>query len=249
MSQLAAEAPTAVRAEGRGEVREGSAAVVTDSGALDDVRKARIESLKPLVLDALVPTALYYLLSKGFGMGTLGALAWSSVVPAGRTAWGLVKERRVNGLAALILTANVVGLLMSLVAGDPRLMLAKDSGITATVGIVVLVSVMAGRPLMTAALKPWVTKGNAERVAAWDRLMAERGRFARMERTFSVAWGGALLGEALLRVVGAYTLPVDTMVWLGGAIAAVTITLTVMVSGALAVGPMEQMVGQAVEGR
>ncbi|WP_306336086.1 VC0807 family protein [Streptomyces sp. KL118A] len=217
--------------------------------AADDVRKARRESLKPLVLDALVPTASYYLLSKGFGMGTMAALAWSSVVPAARTVWGLVKERRVNGLAALILTANVVGLLLSLVSGDPRLMLAKDSGITGTIGLAVLVSVAAGRPLMTAALKPWVTKGNAARIASWERLSAARGRFPRLERTFSVVWGVGLLGEAAARTVGAYTLPVDTMVAMGGVVAAVTITLTIVVSGRLAVGPMEKMVEADVRGR
>ncbi|MFI7317608.1 VC0807 family protein [Streptomyces venezuelae] len=235
MSQLATDAPVAVQPRNR-----------TASDTVD-ARKARVESLKPLVLDALVPTASYYLLSKGLGMGTMAALAWSSVIPAGRTAWGLVKERRVNGLAALILTANVVGLVMSLIAGDPRLMLAKDSAITATVGIAVLLSAMVGRPLMTAALKPWVTKGKAERVEAWERLSGERGRFVRMERMFSVVWGSALFGEAVLRVVGAYTLPVDTMVWLGGVIAAVTITLAVSASGALVVAPMERMVGEAAE--
>ncbi|MET8684361.1 VC0807 family protein [Streptomyces sp. NPDC004732] len=237
MSQLATDALVEVRP-----------VAATTAEAPDDARKARIESLKPLVLDALVPTASYYLLSKGFGMGTMAALAWSSVVPAARTLWSLVKERRVNGLAALILTANVVGLLASLVAGDPRLMLAKDSAITATVGIAILLSVVAGRPLMTAGLKPWVTKGNAARTAAWERLSAERGRFARLERMFSVVWGLALFGEALLRVVGAYTLPVDTMVWLGGAIAAGTITLTMFVSGGLVVGPMEKMVEADVVG-
>ena len=211
-------------------------------------RKSRWESLKPLVLDAAVPTASYYLFSKGFGLGTMAALAWSSVVPAGRTLWSVVKERRVNGLAALILTANVVGVLLSLVAGDPRLMLAKDSGITATIGIAVLVSVFMGRPLMTVALKPWVTKGNPARGAVWERLMVERGRFARMERLFSVMWGLALFGEAVLRVVGAYTLPVDTMVWLGGVIAAVTITATVLVSGRLVVDPMEKWVSKEVAG-
>lgn len=220
------------------------AAEAAPAGA--SVRQSRWESLKPLVLDAVVPTASYYLLSKGFGMGTLAALAWSSVVPAGRTLWSVVKERKVNGLAALILTANVVGLLLSLLAGDPRLMLAKDSGITATIGIAVLVSVAAGRPLMTTGLKPWVTKGNPVRTAVWERLIAERGQFARMERTFSVMWGVALFGEAVVRVVGAYTLPVDTMVWLGGVIAGVTITATVMASGRRVVGPMEAKVSEEV---
>ncbi|MFJ2774848.1 VC0807 family protein [Streptomyces sp. NPDC087300] len=238
MSQLATEAPATTTVTPADHAAAGT-----------EARKARIESLKPLVLDALVPTASYYLLSKGFGMGTMAALAWSSVVPAGRTVWGLVKERRVNGLAALILTANVVGLLLSLVAGDPRLMLAKDSGITGTVGLAVLASVVAGRPLMTAGLKPWVTKGNAVRLASWERLSAERGRFGRLERTFSVVWGVGLLAEAVARILGAYTLPVDTMVALGGVIAAVTITLTIVVSGRLAVGPMEEMVEADLQGR
>ncbi|MFG2500235.1 VC0807 family protein [Streptomyces sp. NPDC048441] len=219
-----------------------TSATATNTGT--SARQSRWESLQPLVLDAVVPTASYYLLSKGFGMSTMAALAWSSVVPAGRTLWSLVKERRANGLAALILTANVVGLLLSLVAGDPRLMLAKDSGITATIGIAVLVSVFAGRPMMTAGLKPWVTKGNPARTAVWDRLIAERGQFARLERTFSVMWGVALFGEAVVRVVGAYTLPIDTMVWLSGAIAAVTITATVLVSGGRVVDPMEKMVSR-----
>ncbi|UFQ17277.1 MULTISPECIES: hypothetical protein [Streptomyces] len=56
-------------------------------------------------------------------------------------------------------------------------------------------------------------------------------------------WGGALFAEAMLRVVGAYTLSVDTMVWAGGVIATVTFTLTIFVSGALVIGPMEKMVG------
>ncbi|MFD4634189.1 VC0807 family protein [Streptomyces sp. NPDC058284] len=238
MTQLAVEAP----AENITPVASVPEVSDVRAAVAGDARKARLESLKPLVLDALVPTASYYLLSKGFGMGTMAALGWSSVLPAGRTVWGLVRERRVNGLAALILVANVVGLLLSLIAGDPRLLLAKDSGITATVGIAVLLSVVAGRPLMTTGLKPWVTKGDAARTAAWERLSAERGRFARLERMFSAGWGLALFGEALLRVVGAYTLPIDTMVWLGGVIAAVTITLTVAVSGRLVVEPMEKMV-------
>ncbi len=241
MSQLAAEAPARVPAT--------PVPATPVPAVADDARKARIESLKPLVLDALLPTAAYYLISKGFGTSALAALAWSSVLPAGRTAWGLVKERRLNGLAALILTANIVGLLLALVAGDARLMLAKDSGITATVGLAVLVSVWAGRPLMTAALRPWVTKGNAARIAAWAELGTERGRFVRLERRFSAVWGVALFGEAALRVAGAYTLPVDTMVWVGGLIAVVTITLTVMVTGALVVGPMEQLVTERVQER
>lgn len=199
-------------------------------------------NLAPLLVDVAVPVGGYYLLKNGFGMSTLAALGWSSVVPALRTAWGAVKERTVNGLAALILFVNVVGLLLSLVSGDPRLMLAKDSGVSSAIGIGILVSVALGRPMMTAAMKPWVVKGDAGREEAWGRLASGSARFRRAEKVFSLVWGVVLLAECLVRVVGAYTLPVDTMVWLGTVILALAMALGFLLSGALAAGPMAHMV-------
>src|SRR5215218_8915043 len=86
-------------------------------------RNAR-KNFAPLIVDVAVPLGSYYLFKDGFGMSTFAALAWSSVVPALRTGWSAVKERRTNALAGLILVVNVVSLLLGFVAGDPRLMLA-----------------------------------------------------------------------------------------------------------------------------
>ncbi|MFJ4202974.1 VC0807 family protein [Streptomyces sviceus] len=198
-------------------------------------------NLAPLIVDVAVPIGAYYLLKDGLGMSTLMALGLSSVVPAVRTGWSVVKERTVNGLAALILVVNVVGLLLSFVAGDPRLMLAKDSGVSSVIGIGVLVSVALGRPMMTAGMKPWLVKGIAEREAAWGRLLAGSADFRRAERRFSVVWGVVLLTECVLRVVGAYTLPVDTMVWLGSVVMVVSMAVAFLVSGAVGAGPMARM--------
>ncbi|MEU1514821.1 VC0807 family protein [Streptomyces sp. NPDC005811] len=201
----------------------------------------------PLLLDVAVPIGSYYLFKNAFGMSTFAALAWSSVGPAVRTVWSVVQERRVNGFAGLILLVNVVGLLLSFVAGDPRLMLAKDSALSSTVGIGILVSVWLGRPMMTAGLKPFLVKGKADREAAWERLLSggsERSAaFLRAERVYSVVWGVVLLAECVVRVVGAYTVPVDTMVWLGSVVMVVAIGTGVVVSGALAAGPMAGMLG------
>ncbi|WP_328554179.1 VC0807 family protein [Streptomyces sp. NBC_00358] len=198
-------------------------------------------SFLPLIVDVAVPVGSYYLLKNGFGMSTLAALGWSSVVPAVRTVWSVVKERRVNALAGLILFVNVVGLALSLVAGDPRLMLAKDSGVSSAIGIGVLMSVKLGRPMMTAGMKPFLVKGDAARSAAWDRLAAGNERFQKAERTFSLVWGTVLLGECVARIVGAYTLPVETMVWLGTVVMVASMVLAFLISGRFAVVPMERM--------
>ncbi|MYR63415.1 hypothetical protein GTY54_46875 [Streptomyces sp. SID625] len=205
-----------------------------------------LDNFRPLILDIAVPLGSYYVFKDAFGTSTFAALAWSSAVPALRTVWSLVKERRANALAALILFVNVVSLLLSFVSGDPRLMLAKDSGVSSTVAIGILVSVFLGRPMMTAGLKPFMVKGDAAKEAAWERLTsgaaAGSAVFRRKERLFSVVWGVALLAECVARAVGAYTVPVDTMVWLGTVFMVGTLAVAFVISGGLAAGPMEEMV-------
>ncbi|MEV4339532.1 VC0807 family protein [Streptomyces sp. NPDC049590] len=217
-------------------------------------RPSVLDNFKPLLIDVAVPLGSYYLFKEAFGMSTFAALAWSSVVPAVRTVWGVVKERRTNALAALILVVNVVSLLLSFVSGDPRLMLAKDSGVSSTVAIGILVSVRLGKPMMTEGMKPFLVKGDPAREAAFQRLVsgtaAGSAAFRRKERVFSVVWGLVLLAECVVRIVGAYTVPVDTMVWLGSVIMVAWMAIGFLVSGGLAAGPMEQMLtAEAAAGR
>ncbi|OIK01309.1 VC0807 family protein [Streptomyces monashensis] len=217
-----------------------------------------LDNFRPLLLDVAVPLGSYYLFKDAFGMSTFAALAWSSVVPAVRTAWSLVRERRTNALAGLILIVNVVSLLLSFVSGDPRLMLAKDSGVSSVIAIGILASVWLGRPMMTAGMKPFLVKGDAEKEAAWERLTAggpaggsggasDRSvAFRRKEKVFSVVWGLVLLAECVARVVGAYTIAVDTMVWLGSVILVGAMVIGFVVSGGVAAGPMEEMLAAEV---
>lgn len=207
-------------------------------------RQALLDSMMPLLVDVAVPLASYYLL-KAAGMGTFGALAWSSVVPAVRTAWGVVRDRRLNRLAALMVTVNVVGLLLSLVAGDPRLMLLKDSGVSSTIGLVFLVSALRGRPMLSVGLRPWLTRGEAAKSAAYQRLSTGSDAFRRAETRFSAVWGVALLAECVVRAVGAYTVPVETMVWAGTVVLVGAMVLAFVVSGRVAVVPMERMIEEA----
>ncbi|ALV34335.1 VC0807 family protein [Streptomyces sp. CdTB01] len=195
----------------------------------------------PLIVDVAVPVGSFYLFKEVFGAGTFAALALSSVVPAVRTVWSVVKERKANVFAALILVVNVVSLALSFLSGDPRLMLVKDSGVSSVIGIAVLVSVAMGRPMMTEAFKPFLTRGDTAREAAWERLAVGSGAFRRLERLFSGVWGVALLAECAARIVGAYTLPVDTMVWLGSVVLAGAITLAFLVSRKAAAEPMARM--------
>ncbi|MFJ6062704.1 VC0807 family protein [Streptomyces tendae] len=206
-------------------------------------RKSR--TVVSLFLDVAVPVGSYYLLKGAFGTSAVAALGWSSVVPALRTGWGVLRQREVNALPLLILLANLAGVLVGFGTGDARLMLVKDSAITSLVGFALLGSVLLGRPMMTATLKPWLVKGDPGREAAWGRLRRESAAFRRAELRFSAVWGIAFVGECALRIVGVYTLSVDTMVWLGTVVMIVTMVVAFVVSGALGAGPMVHMIGAA----
>jgi hypothetical protein len=199
-----------------------------------------LASLRPLLLDLAVPLGSYYVL-RGAGVGLVTSLALSSVLPAARTIFGAVKDRTVNGLAALIVTVNAVSIAVSFLSGDPRILLAKESAITSTIGIVILISAFTSRPLMTAGLRPFIVKGDAAKDAAFGTLLAASARFRALERKFSLVWGIALLTDCVVRVGCVFTVSVGTMVWLSSVLTIVAIIGGIVVGSIFSV-PMETMV-------
>jgi hypothetical protein len=197
--------------------------------------------LRPLLIDVGIPVGIYYLLRNAFGVSLWLSLALSSIGPAVRAIAGLAAERKLNLLAVLVLAVSLVSIAVSFLAGDPRAMIAKDSIVSSVIAFAILGSVVLRRPLMSAGLKPFMTRGEPQRTAAWDRLSAASPRFRRLELLFSTAWGLVLLAECAARLAGAYTLPVTTMVWLGTVLTLGAIAVAIVAGGAAA-GPIQKMI-------
>ena len=222
---------------GAGSSPAGNASDLAASGRGSGLAPA----LRPLLIDVGIPVGSYYLLHNALGVSLWLSLALSSIGPAVRAIVGLAARQELNLLALLMLAVNLAGIAVSLLTGDPRAMIAKDSVISSVIAFGILISAALRHPLMSAGLKPFITKGKTERMAAWDRLSTASARFRRLEIIFSTIWGLALLAECAARLVGAYTLPVTTMVWLGTVFTLGAIGLAMVVGGAAA-GPMEKMV-------
>jgi hypothetical protein len=231
-AELTASAPAA----------DSTANISADCAAPEPEHRQQVaRSLVPLVVDVGIPVGSYYLLHSGLGLSLWLSLALSSVVPAVRSVTGLVAQRELNVLALLMLFVNVAGIAVSFATGDPRLMIAKDSMISSVIAVAILVSVAARRPLMTAGLKPFLTRGTSGRTAAWDRLAAGSARFRRLEGLYSAIWGVALLADCVARLIGAFTLPVSTMVWLGTALTGAAIGIAIT-AGGVAAAPMQKLI-------
>ena len=220
----------------------GTQAPIGPAGPGSAGRRAEVAAaLRPLLIDVGIPVGTYYLLRDAFGLSLWLSLALSSVGPAVRAIAGLVAARKLNLLAVLMLAVNSAGIGVSFLTGDPRAMIAKDSIVSSVIAFAILGSVVLRRPLMSAGLKPFMTKGEPCRTAAWDRLSVASPRFRRLELMFSTIWGLALLAECAARLVGAYALPVTTMVWLGTVMTLGAIGVAIVAGGAAA-GPLQKMI-------
>lgn len=188
--------------------------------------------VQTLGIEIAVPLGVYYGLHS-LGASDFTALALSGVFPLARTLYQFAKNRTVNGLALVVLVTNVVGMLLTFVSGDARMMIAKDSIGSGITGLVILISAFTAQPIMTKALRPFLTHGKADHEAAWERLQ-HNARFVTIVRRSSFVWGIGFVLESAARVFGAFTLSVSTMVWLSTVIFVGSFAVIMLIAGASA---------------
>ncbi|WP_202918560.1 VC0807 family protein [Streptomyces cavernae] len=156
--------------------------------------------------DIVLPVGLYYLL-RGLGADEITSLLVSGSAPALHTLYLAVRHRRLDAIGVFTLTLLVVSALASLMTASPRVVLARNSLFTALAGVWLLVTLFTARPFTYQALKA-LMPGRSERL---ESLWSEDLAFRRIWRVLTVVWGIGLFADALLRLVMAYTLPIDTV--------------------------------------
>jgi hypothetical protein len=167
-----------------------------DRNAAAPSRSAFARVRGPLLFNAVAPFATYEILTSR-GVSELVALAVGALFPLAAIAVGAARTRRLDPFAAVTLAAIAVGLIGALVFASPRVLLVKDSVITATIGLVFLGSLAARRPLIF-VLARQIAENTVARAALEQRwtLAQTRRRF----RIITLVWGIALVGEAAIRV-------------------------------------------------
>ncbi|WP_329255915.1 hypothetical protein OG417_15315 [Actinoallomurus sp. NBC_01490] len=182
--------------------------------------------VRALIWEIGAPVIVYYALHL-FGASALLSLAAATAVSLGRILYVAARDRRLDGFAALMGAMFGIGLVLTLITGDPRVTLAKDSVTTGVAGLAFLGSCVLGRPLMFAAARRMLPEARqAEADERWRNDPGYRSRLVAL----SLIWGGILLTEALVRIVLVYTLPVDVMVGLSHGLQLAAIGLAVLCS-------------------
>jgi hypothetical protein len=162
-----------------------------------------------LLWDVGLPAAAYYG-GRALGLDAELALAAGGGLAAVRVAYVAAVRRRLDGLAAVVVGAFVLLLVASLLTGDPRILLARESIVSGGLGLLLLGSCAVGRPVLYAMLRR-LYAGKAEVLARWDVLWRAQPGFRRVFTLMSLVWGAGLLAEAVIRVPLLYLLPVDAL--------------------------------------
>lgn len=167
--------------------------------------------LQMILLSVVVPIVVYDVLV-GRGVGPVPALLASSIGPILDVVITLIRSRRVDEFAVMVLVFLAIGIVTSLIFDDPRLLLLKESAITLLFGLIALGSLVIGpRPLMFYFGRRFATGGDPARVEWWDGLWRFEG-FRRTQRVITTVWGVVLVVEAVARGVLTYVLPIGPMV-------------------------------------
>lgn len=162
-----------------------------------------------LFLDAGLAVGAY-LLARALGADLFVALLVGTGVAAARAAYVIVRRHEVDAFAIFMIITFGVGLLLTLVTGSPRFLLAKDGISNLASGVVFLVTLFAGKPMMYYLSQRFGATREDER-AKWHRMWGTQPGFRRFFRTLTVVWTVAFLLEGGLKIVLAMTLPVTVM--------------------------------------
>lgn len=162
--------------------------------------------LVTLLPNVLLPWLIYQALTSQ-GVSTINALMATAVVPLATTLYGWLSARRVEALGIMTLAFVAVGLVTSLLSGDPFFYLIKESLLTGVWGLVLLGSLLAARPLTFYFGRQFMAGGDPTRAAWYDSLW-QRPQFRALQRWSCIMWGLGLVAEALLRVLLVLVLPI-----------------------------------------
>jgi hypothetical protein len=186
-------------------------------------------SLALLAFDIGAPIVLYYILHAA-GVPNLIALSITAVPPALAAIYKLAVKRRSDSVALVVLATIAVSICLSVVAHSPRFLLARDGLITALWGIWFIVTLGARRPAAFIFARPFMEGRRVFAAVSWDALWETDPTFRRIWRISTIIWGTAMLADAIIRVVMSYSLPIDVVPGLGGALWPVTFVVIQVVT-------------------
>ncbi len=200
-----------------------------DRGKPASGQSALVNWIVTLTVNVVLPFATYVLMTRVLGTGEVTALLVSGIWPVLEIGYTMVKQRVVDEFSVFVLVGIVIGVLTTLFSDDARAVFLKDSITTGLIGVVMLVTLVVGRPLTFYLGRRFATDGSAVQRQWWNGLW-QYPQFRRVQRNIGLMWGVTLLGEAVIRALLTLTLGTEPMVLVNNIVPLVVIAGLVFVT-------------------
>jgi hypothetical protein len=166
------------------------------------------------LVDAIAPIATYFALH-ALGVPPLVSMIAGTLIAVTTTVVHTIRRKRLDGVGVLVIAEIGVSILLQILVRDPRLLLIKPSFYTGIGAVYLLITAFGEHPLTYEGARPMATKGDPQRLAAYEQAWRCSPAFRALHRIATLGWSAALLADSVLRVVIVYDLPIDRAVWLG----------------------------------
>ncbi|HEY1350887.1 MAG TPA: VC0807 family protein [Ktedonobacteraceae bacterium] len=164
-------------------------------------RGAAILSLAgSIVINLALPIVLYLALKKYTSASDFLALVLSGVPPMVDGIVGVIRRKRIDLLAGIVLASLLISLILIALGSSPKVYLVRESFFTAAFGLAYLVSLFFPRPLAFYFARYFATGNHPENIPWFDSLWQYR-EFRHTMSVVTLVWGMGFLFEAVVRTL------------------------------------------------
>jgi len=173
-------------------------------------RAIRTRLLLTLIYAALVPYLIYRVGTERYHLSAVNALLLAALSPAVGSLIEFVRKRQLSVLGLFALVGIAAKVVSALLFHDPHLVLISDSLLTGVYGLLLLGSVLIGKPLTVVLVANMYATSPEQRAQMKQRLQASGTH--RHVMILTAMWGVGLLLLLAISVLLTYTLPIATVV-------------------------------------
>src|SRR5579884_3167279 len=131
--------------------------------------KQVVRSLLPTIaINAVLPFIIYIIMKNLLHQSDFLALVATGVPSTLVSLVSIVRNRRIDFIAGVVLLGIVVGLLVTLISHDAKLLLVRESFFTVAFGLAFLVSLLFPKPLIYYATRTVLAGNDPEQVQRYE---------------------------------------------------------------------------------
>src|SRR5579872_2646164 len=169
-----------------------------------------VRLLPTLIYAALVPYLIYRVGNEHYHLSAVNVLLLAAISPALGSLIEFVRKRQLSVLGLFALVGIAAKVVSALLFHDARLVLISDSLLSGVYGLLLLGSVLIGKPVVGVLATSMYAKSPEQRAQMKQRLQASGVQHHLLVLT--TIWGVGLLLMLAVSVLLTYTLPIATVV-------------------------------------